>query len=109
MFVNLLGNALGHNPPGTKVVITAMPDGPGAVAVRVADDGDGLPPELARAVTEAAGQRDPRWMTSCAAGTNRPRQRGGRAPALGCPSPAASSPRTAAVSTRAAERGTASW
>ena len=57
VFVNLVGNALVHNPPGTKVDVTAMPGGPGAVAVRVADDGDGLPPELARAVTEAAGQR----------------------------------------------------
>ena len=76
VFVNLVGNALGHNPPGTKVVVTAMPDRPGTVAVRVADDGDGLPPELARAVTEAAGQRDPRWHDVLAAGTNRPRLRG---------------------------------
>jgi signal transduction histidine kinase len=76
VFVNLVGNALGHNPPGTRVVVTAVPDGPGAVAVRVADDGDGLPPELARAVTEAAGQRDPRWHDVLAAGTIRPRLRG---------------------------------
>jgi len=81
VFVNLVGNALGHNPPGTKVVVTTVPydhgpGGPGAVAVRVADDGDGLPPELARAVTEAAGQRDPRWHEVLAAGTIRPRLRG---------------------------------
>jgi signal transduction histidine kinase/ABC-type multidrug transport system ATPase subunit len=76
VFVNLVGNALSHNPPGTKVVVTAVPDGPGAVAVRVADDGDGLPPELARAVTEAAGQRDPRWHDVLAASTIRPRLRG---------------------------------
>jgi signal transduction histidine kinase/ABC-type multidrug transport system ATPase subunit len=76
VFVNLVGNALGHNPPGTKVVVTAVPDGPCAVAVRVADDGDGLPPELARAVTEAAGQRDPRWHDVLAASTIRPRLRG---------------------------------
>ena len=77
VFVNLVGNALGHNPPGTKVVVTAVPDrAAGAVAVRVADDGDGLPPELARAVTEAAGQRDPRWHDVLAAGTIRPRLRG---------------------------------
>jgi signal transduction histidine kinase/ABC-type multidrug transport system ATPase subunit len=76
VFVNLVGNALGHNPPGTKVVVTAVPDGPGAVAVRVSDDGDGLPPELARAVTEAAGQRDPRWHDVLAASTIRPRLRG---------------------------------
>jgi len=76
VFVNLVGNALVHNPPGTKVVVTALPDGPGAVAVRVSDDGDGLPPELARAVTEAAGQRDPRWHDVLAASTIRPRLRG---------------------------------
>ncbi len=76
VFVNLVGNALVHNPPGTKVVVTAVPDGPGAVAVRVADDGDGLPPELARAVTEAARQRDPRWHDVLAASTIRPRLRG---------------------------------
>ena len=81
VFVNLLGNALGHNPPGTKVTVTASrltgrADGPGAVVVRVADDGDGLPPELARAVTEAAGRRDPRWHDVLAADTIRPRRRG---------------------------------
>ena len=76
VFVNLLGNALGHNPPGTKVVVTAAPDGAGAVTVRVADNGDGLPPELARAVTQAAGQRDPRWHDVLAADTIRPRRRG---------------------------------
>ena len=76
VFVNLLGNALGHNPPGTKVVVTAVPDGAGAVTVRVADNGDGLPPELARAVTQAADQRDPRWHDVLAADTIRPRRRG---------------------------------
>ena len=50
--------------------------GPAAVTVRVADDGDGLPPELARAVTEAAGRRDPRWHDVLAAGVIRPRRRG---------------------------------
>ena len=76
VFVNLVGNALGHNPPGTKVVVTVAADGPGAVAVRVADDGEGLPPELARAVTEAAVQRDPRWHDVLASGITRPRRRG---------------------------------
>ena len=52
------------------------PTGPGAVAVRVADDGEGLPAELARAVTQAAGQRDPRWHDVLASGTIRPRRRG---------------------------------
>jgi signal transduction histidine kinase/ABC-type multidrug transport system ATPase subunit len=76
VFVNLVGNALGHNPPGTKVAVSATADGPGAVTVRVADDGEGLPPELARAVTEAAVQRDPRWHDVLASGITRPRRRG---------------------------------
>jgi signal transduction histidine kinase len=76
VFVNLLGNALGHNPPGTRVVVTVAAGGPGAVTVRVADDGDGLPAELARAVTHAAGQRDPRWHDVLASGTIRPGRRG---------------------------------
>ena len=76
VFVNLIGNAIGHNPPGTRVTVTAAHTGPGMVAVRVADDGDGLPPELARAVTEAAGQRDPRWHDVLAASTIRPPRRG---------------------------------
>jgi len=76
VFVNLIGNALGHNPPGTKVMVTAAADGLGTVTVRVADDGEGLPPELARAVTRAAGQRDPRWHDVLASGITRPRRRG---------------------------------
>ncbi|HEX9039509.1 MAG TPA: ATP-binding cassette domain-containing protein [Trebonia sp.] len=74
VFVNLIGNALGHNPPGTKVTVTVAADIPGTIIVRVADDGGGLPPELSRAVTEAAGQRDPRWHDVLAAGTIRPRR-----------------------------------
>ena len=46
VFVNLLTNALGHNPPGTRVLVTAIADGPGTVTVRVADDGDGMAAEL---------------------------------------------------------------
>ena len=75
VFVNLIGNALGHNPSGTKVTVTVAADEQGAVTVRVADDGEGLPPELTRAVTEAAGQRDPRWHDVLAAGTIRPQRR----------------------------------
>ncbi len=76
VFVNLIGNAVGHNPPGTRVTVGAAPAGLGAVTVRVADDGEGLPPELARAVVAAAGQLDPRWHDVLAAGTIRPRRRG---------------------------------
>ena len=76
VFLNLLGNALGHNPPGTTVRVSVTQDGPGTLTVRVADDGEGLPPELARALTEAAGQRDPRWHDVLAADTHRPRRPG---------------------------------
>jgi signal transduction histidine kinase/ABC-type multidrug transport system ATPase subunit len=72
VFVNLLGNAVTHNPPQTRVVVTAQAAGPDHVTVRVADDGEGLPPELARAVTEAARGRDPRWHEVLAAGVVRP-------------------------------------
>ncbi|HEX6451553.1 MAG TPA: ATP-binding cassette domain-containing protein [Trebonia sp.] len=64
VFVNLLGNALSHNPPGTRVQVTAeaptptatptptpgrtSTPAPGTVTVTVADDGDGMPPELLR-------------------------------------------------------------
>jgi signal transduction histidine kinase/ABC-type multidrug transport system ATPase subunit len=57
VFVNLLGNALGHNPPGTRVVVTAEAgeaSDPGVVIVKVADDGNGMPPDLIDAPTEAA-------------------------------------------------------
>jgi ABC-type multidrug transport system ATPase subunit/signal transduction histidine kinase len=72
VFVNLLGNALTHNPPQTRVVVTAQAAGHDSVTVRVADDGEGLPPELARAVTEAARGRDPRWHEVLATGVVRP-------------------------------------
>jgi signal transduction histidine kinase/ABC-type multidrug transport system ATPase subunit len=53
VFVNLLSNAFGHNGPGTRVTITAIADGAADVVVSVADDGAGLPPEV------AAGPFDP--------------------------------------------------
>jgi len=82
VFVNLLSNALSHNPPGTRVVVTAEAAGPtisspAILTVRVADDGDGLPPELARAVTEASLGRTPRWDDVLASsGGVRPWRRG---------------------------------
>jgi len=75
VFVNLLSNALGHNPPETRVTVTAAPAGAAEVTVRVADDGDGLHPELVRAVTEAGQGRDPRLPTALASG-GAPRRRG---------------------------------
>jgi signal transduction histidine kinase/ABC-type multidrug transport system ATPase subunit len=60
VFVNLLSNALGHNPPGTRVLVEAEATEPGTVTVKVADDGDGMPPELVRAPAEAARRHRPR-------------------------------------------------
>ncbi|MBO0808016.1 MAG: HAMP domain-containing histidine kinase, partial [Actinobacteria bacterium] len=52
VFVNLLDNAFRHNPAGTRVRVTAAPDGPAQVVISVADDGSGLPPDLAAAPFE---------------------------------------------------------
>ena len=68
VFVNLLGNALGHNPPDTRVQVTAEVTCPGMVTVKVADDGNGMPPELARSPTEAARGPDPRRPRSSVSG-----------------------------------------
>jgi signal transduction histidine kinase/ABC-type multidrug transport system ATPase subunit len=52
VFVNLLANAVGHNPPGTRVTITASLDGPETVVVNVADNGPGMPADVAQAPFE---------------------------------------------------------
>jgi signal transduction histidine kinase/ABC-type multidrug transport system ATPase subunit len=64
VFVNLLTNALGHNPPGTKVRISASVDDPAGVVdglagvtVRVADDGVGMPADVAAAPFEPMRRR----------------------------------------------------
>jgi signal transduction histidine kinase/ABC-type multidrug transport system ATPase subunit len=49
VFVNLLGNAFSHNPPGTRVLVTARNGSAGEVELTVADDGSGFPPQLAAA------------------------------------------------------------
>jgi signal transduction histidine kinase/ABC-type multidrug transport system ATPase subunit len=53
VFVNLLNNAFGHNPPGTRVHVTAGHRA-SEVAISVRDDGSGMPPELVAAPFEAA-------------------------------------------------------
>jgi signal transduction histidine kinase/ABC-type multidrug transport system ATPase subunit len=58
VFVNLLSNALVHNPPGTQVQITADVEEPGTVTMKVADDGEGMSPDLMRRPAESA--RHPR-------------------------------------------------
>ena len=53
VFVNLLNNAFGHNPPGTRVRVTAA-HRDSEVVISVLDDGIGMPPELAAAPFEPA-------------------------------------------------------
>jgi signal transduction histidine kinase/ABC-type multidrug transport system ATPase subunit len=56
VFVNLLANAVAHNPAGTSVQVTATA-GAEHVEVTVADDGAGLSPDMARAPFEPARRR----------------------------------------------------
>src|SRR5436305_13991983 len=70
VFVNLLNNAFGHNPPGTRVRVTAEA-GPAEVVVSVLDDGLGLPPELAAAPFDPA--RRPRASTGAGPGPTIPK------------------------------------
>jgi signal transduction histidine kinase/ABC-type multidrug transport system ATPase subunit len=84
VFVNLLANAVGHNPSGTRVRVTAAPSGvagsapgrltgrapadasrqaSGDVEISVTDDGVGMPAELAAAPFEPA-----RWRGADGAG-----------------------------------------
>ena len=46
VFVNLIENSFRHNAPGVRVDVQASPAGPGSVAVRVLDNGKGIPGEL---------------------------------------------------------------
>jgi signal transduction histidine kinase/ABC-type multidrug transport system ATPase subunit len=59
VFVNLLNNAFGHNPPGTQVHVTAG-QRMSEVVISVLDDGIGMPPELVAAPFEAARRPRPR-------------------------------------------------
>ncbi len=52
VFVNLLANAVGHNPPGTRVAVTASLEGPDTVLVSVTDNGPGMPADVAAAPFE---------------------------------------------------------
>ncbi len=60
VFVNLLENAFRHNPPGVKVRVDAVLEATGTVAVRVADDGPGIPPDLVPHIFEARVQHQGR-------------------------------------------------
>ncbi len=57
VFVNLLDNALGHNPPGTRVSVTAAAPGQGGITVSVLDDGVGMPSEIASTPFEPVRRR----------------------------------------------------
>ena len=52
VFLNLLENALRHNPDGTSVWVSATGDEEHGVEIRVTDDGGGLPEQIALALFE---------------------------------------------------------
>jgi signal transduction histidine kinase len=58
VFVNLLENALRHNPVGTRVWVNAMGDEESGVVITVNDDGGGLPDEVAGALFEPRPRAD---------------------------------------------------
>jgi len=58
VFVNLVSNAVRHNPPGTTVRVTAVAARPRAeVVISVMDDGTGMPGELAAAAFDVTPKR----------------------------------------------------
>jgi signal transduction histidine kinase/ABC-type multidrug transport system ATPase subunit len=60
VFVNLINNAVSHNPPGTQVAVAARAVATGPVpevVVTVTDDGTGIPDELAAAPFEPTRRR----------------------------------------------------
>jgi signal transduction histidine kinase len=57
VFVNLIDNAVRHNPPGTEVIIDTSRC-PGGVAVTVTDDGQGFP-EGSIGIAVPPGSRSP--------------------------------------------------
>jgi signal transduction histidine kinase/ABC-type multidrug transport system ATPase subunit len=57
VFVNLLANAVGHNPAGTSVQVSVLVADQGHVQVTVADDGLGLSQEVASAPFDSARRR----------------------------------------------------
>jgi len=52
VFVNLIANAVGHNPAGTPVRVAAGRAGRGMVTITVTDEGVGLPADVAAAPFE---------------------------------------------------------
>jgi signal transduction histidine kinase len=62
VFVNLLGNALHHNPPGTRVTIDVRMLPGGKIELVVSDDGQGLPAVIRDSPFDSTGR--PRSRTS---------------------------------------------
>jgi signal transduction histidine kinase/ABC-type branched-subunit amino acid transport system ATPase component len=56
VFVNLLTNAIRHNPPGTHVTVGARKLESAEVEITVSDDGGGFPSELAPAPFDSAAR-----------------------------------------------------
>jgi signal transduction histidine kinase/ABC-type multidrug transport system ATPase subunit len=59
VLVNLMDNAVRHNPPSATVVVTVRSAGPHAIAITVADDGIGLPEEIEDSVDGPTGRLGP--------------------------------------------------
>ncbi|MGH9054783.1 MAG: ATP-binding cassette domain-containing protein [Acidimicrobiales bacterium] len=60
VFVNLLDNAVRHNPPGTTVLVDGAAASPGQVTVTITDDGSGVPEAVIAAGFAARGERTKR-------------------------------------------------
>jgi len=67
VFVNLLNNAFGHNPPGTKVRVAVTIGA--EVVISVLDDGPGMRPELIAAPFEPARRPRPSPRVSASVGS----------------------------------------
>jgi signal transduction histidine kinase len=52
ILINLIGNAIAYSPAGSAVTISVAPAAKGRVAVNVADEGPGVPPEQAERIFE---------------------------------------------------------
>jgi len=62
VLANLIANARRFSPPGSPASITATPSGPGAITMRIADHGPGVPVERWEEMFEpfqTLGDRDP--------------------------------------------------
>ena len=55
--MNLLANATGHNPASTRVTVSAERDSAETVLLTVADDGVGMPPDVAATPFEPMRRR----------------------------------------------------